>query len=128
MSKKLEELLRGAGKHVEFHFYPGVKHWFFEEDRPEYDSKSGRPSLETDDSVLEFQSSVSTSLHFSKGPPEVVFVEDVDPFFIADAMAEKTVPPVRDPVEQTLNDPEGLAHRFRPDHLTNNACQVAYLV
>jgi carboxymethylenebutenolidase len=29
-----EEKIRGAGKHVTFHFYPGTKHWFFEENRP----------------------------------------------------------------------------------------------
>jgi carboxymethylenebutenolidase len=29
-----EEKIRGAGREVTFHFYPGTKHWFFEEDRP----------------------------------------------------------------------------------------------
>ena len=29
-----EEKIRGAGKEVAFHFYPGTKHWFVEEDRP----------------------------------------------------------------------------------------------
>ncbi len=29
-----EEKIRGAGKEVTFHFYPGTKHWFFEENRP----------------------------------------------------------------------------------------------
>ncbi len=32
--RALEEKIRGAGKEVNFHFYPGTKHWFFEEDRP----------------------------------------------------------------------------------------------
>jgi len=33
-----EEKIRGAGKEVAFHFYPGTKHWFVEENRPvEYD-------------------------------------------------------------------------------------------
>ncbi len=30
----LEEKIRGAGREVTFHFYPGTKHWFFEENRP----------------------------------------------------------------------------------------------
>jgi len=29
-----EEKIRGAGREVEFHFYPGMKHWFVEENRP----------------------------------------------------------------------------------------------
>ena len=29
-----EEKIRGAGKEVMFHFYPGTKHWFVEENRP----------------------------------------------------------------------------------------------
>jgi len=29
-----EEKIRGAGKEVTFHFYPGTKHWFVEESRP----------------------------------------------------------------------------------------------
>jgi len=29
-----EEKIRGAGKEVAFHFYPGMKHWFVEENRP----------------------------------------------------------------------------------------------
>lgn len=29
-----EEKIRAAGREVTFHFYPGTKHWFVEEDRP----------------------------------------------------------------------------------------------
>ena len=29
-----EEKIRGAGREVAFHFYPGMKHWFGEENRP----------------------------------------------------------------------------------------------
>src|SRR3989454_9862685 len=29
-----EEKIRGAGRDVTFHFYPGTKHWFVEENRP----------------------------------------------------------------------------------------------
>ncbi|TMI44718.1 dienelactone hydrolase family protein, partial [Candidatus Bathyarchaeota archaeon] len=29
-----EEKIRGAGREVTFHFYPGTKHWFVEENRP----------------------------------------------------------------------------------------------
>jgi carboxymethylenebutenolidase len=31
----LEGELRGAGREVQFHTYPGVGHWFFEENRPD---------------------------------------------------------------------------------------------
>ena len=37
----LEQKIRGAGREVSFHFYPGTKHWFFEEDRSgDYDRES----------------------------------------------------------------------------------------
>ncbi len=37
---KLEKLIRSAGKEVEFYYYPKVRHWFLEEDRPEFDGKA----------------------------------------------------------------------------------------
>ncbi len=33
---QLEQTIRQAGRAVTFHVYPGVRHWFFEPDRPEY--------------------------------------------------------------------------------------------
>jgi len=33
--RELEEQIRGAGRDVTFHVYPGTKHWFFESDVPE---------------------------------------------------------------------------------------------
>ena len=33
----LETSLREGGRRVEFHRYPGMRHWFLEPDRPEYD-------------------------------------------------------------------------------------------
>lgn len=39
---QLESRLRAAGVDVVFHTYPGVKHWFVEEDRPEYDPGAAR--------------------------------------------------------------------------------------
>ncbi len=35
--RQLEGDIRAAGREVEFHTYPGAKHWFFEPDRPEHD-------------------------------------------------------------------------------------------
>ena len=35
--KKLEKTLKTAGKETTFHVYPGTRHWFFEDDRPEFD-------------------------------------------------------------------------------------------
>jgi carboxymethylenebutenolidase len=32
--RAMEEKIRGAGKDATFHFYPGTKHWFIEENRP----------------------------------------------------------------------------------------------
>lgn len=35
--REIEEKLKGAGKDVTTHVYPGAKHWFDEPSRPEYD-------------------------------------------------------------------------------------------
>ena len=34
--KKLEKTLRSGGRETIFHVYPSTSHWFFENDRPEY--------------------------------------------------------------------------------------------
>jgi carboxymethylenebutenolidase len=38
--KKLEKTLKAAGREVAFHIYPDTGHWFFEKDRPEYNSQA----------------------------------------------------------------------------------------
>jgi carboxymethylenebutenolidase len=38
--KKLEKVLKAAGKTVEFHVYPNTRHWFFESDNPAYDPQA----------------------------------------------------------------------------------------
>ena len=35
--REIEEVLKGAGKDVTTHVYPGAKHWFDEPSRPEFD-------------------------------------------------------------------------------------------
>jgi carboxymethylenebutenolidase len=35
--RQLEADIRSAGRDVDFHYYAGADHWFFEEDRPEHD-------------------------------------------------------------------------------------------
>ena len=36
-AKEMEQNMKAAGVDVTIHLYPGVAHWFMEEDRPEYD-------------------------------------------------------------------------------------------
>jgi carboxymethylenebutenolidase len=38
--KKLERTLKAAGRDLAFHVYPTTKHWFFENDRPEFNRKA----------------------------------------------------------------------------------------
>lgn len=38
--KKLEKTLNASGKDVAFHVYPKTRHWFFEDDRPEFQAEA----------------------------------------------------------------------------------------
>jgi carboxymethylenebutenolidase len=38
--KKLQKTLTTAGGDVSFHVYPNTRHWFFENDRPEYNAQA----------------------------------------------------------------------------------------
>jgi len=40
--KKLEKTLKALGKDVTFHVYPNTRHWFFENDRPEYNHEAAQ--------------------------------------------------------------------------------------
>jgi carboxymethylenebutenolidase len=40
--RTMEAAMHAAGLKVTFHIYPNTLHWFFEEDRPEYDPQAAR--------------------------------------------------------------------------------------
>jgi carboxymethylenebutenolidase len=51
MARELEAALRAEGKEANFFLYPGTGHWFFEDNRPEYDPECAQLAWER---TLEF--------------------------------------------------------------------------
>lgn len=50
--RQFEQSMRERGKEITFHLYPGTQHWFFEEDRPEYDAQASQLAWERTISFL----------------------------------------------------------------------------
>jgi carboxymethylenebutenolidase len=44
--RELEAYIRSSGRHASFFVYPGTHHWFFEENRPEYNPEAARLAWE----------------------------------------------------------------------------------
>jgi carboxymethylenebutenolidase len=47
----MKDDMQAAGLHVDFHVYPNTSHWFFEEDRPEFNPETAQLTW---DRTLEF--------------------------------------------------------------------------